>query len=416
MHTESRRLTFFLASIAALTSLSIDMSLPGVPAIEHELHRSAGNGSLTLSLFLAGYALTPLAGGPLADRFGRRPVLLASLLLFAISALACSFASNFSSLLAFRLIQGCASGVATTLPLAIVRDLLSGTAARKRMSEVTTINSVMPLIAPIVGSWLMIRGSWRLIFGIQAIFAFAIVIVLLLDFTESSSPEQRQCLHPIDVIQNYRRLLSNPIFMGYAVMYALTFACMFSFISASPLILMQRMHVQRSDYTLLFSLIGIGTILGSFFSALLYGRKISVHRIMTIGLVLMTIASLMTCSLQMAGVRRPSSILPFVFLTFLGFGLTGPTATMEALEPVPHLAGSASGVLRSILMIFGSGVSAFLAAYCGRHFQRAETATTLTMSVTALCALSIYFLKLRGLPEIARNHRVLYSNKIEGTE
>jgi len=414
MQTESRRLTVFLASITALTSLSIDMSLPGIPALEHELHRTAGNGSLTLSLFLAGYAITPLVGGPLADRFGRRPILLISLLLFAISALACSFASNFSALLIFRLIQGCASGAATTLPLAIVRDLLTGSAARKRMSEVTTINSVMPLIAPIVGTWVMVRGSWRLIFGIQAVFAFVIVIVLLFDFTESSSPEQRQCLHPVDVIQNYRRLLSNPTFMGYSIMYALTFACMFSFISTSPLILMQRMHVQRSDYTLLFALIGTGTILGSFFSAFLHGRKTSVHRIMTTGLTLMTVAAFAAYALQLAHIRRPSSILPFVFLIFLGFGLTGPTATMEALEPVPQLAGSASGVLRSILMVFGSGASAFLAGYCGRHFQRAEIATTLTMSVTALCAFLIYLLQLRGITGIIRNRRIMWFNKTAG--
>ena len=89
MKTQSARLTVFLASIGALTSLSIDMSLPSVPAMEHEFGVADGRGALTMSLFLAGYALTPLAGGALADRFGRRPVLLVSLLLFAVSALAC---------------------------------------------------------------------------------------------------------------------------------------------------------------------------------------------------------------------------------------------------------------------------------------------------------------------------------------
>src|SRR5580692_11394111 len=131
MQTQSPRFTIFLASIGALTSLSIDMSLPAVLAIEHEFGVAAGRGGLTMSLFFAGYALTPLAGGPLADRFGRRPVLLVSLILFAVSALACAMSPSYAVLLACRLLQGCASGVATTLPLAIVRDLLQGDVARQ---------------------------------------------------------------------------------------------------------------------------------------------------------------------------------------------------------------------------------------------------------------------------------------------
>ena len=390
MNAESRKLTVFLASIVALTSLSIDMSLPTVPAIEHEFGLLPGRGGLTLSLFLAGYAFTPLVGGPLADRFGRRPVLLGALACFALSALACSLSPSFTLLLAFRLVQGCASGVSTTLPLAIVRDLLDGPAARQRMSEVITINSIMPIVAPILGSTIMGLGRWRIIFGAQAAFAGCIILALLLVFKESLPPERRQRLNVSELIVNCMRLLQNRTFMSYALINGLIFACIFSFISVSPLILMQRMGMTRHIYPLLFAFIASGGIAGSLLSTVLGRRRVSSHRIIMTGLLIMTFASIIAVALQIAGFHTPIFILVPAFSTLFGSYLIVPSVTVEAVEPIPHLAGSGSGVLRSILMLFGSGTSAFLAAYCGRNFARTEVATTLSMFVTALVALSIY--------------------------
>jgi DHA1 family bicyclomycin/chloramphenicol resistance-like MFS transporter len=396
MRTDSRLFTFFLGSIAALTSLSIDMSLPTVPAIERGFGQAAGRGGLTMSLFLAGYALTPLIGGPLADRLGRRPVLLASLALFGISACACGVSTSFEMLLVFRLLQGCASGVSTTLPLAIVRDLLGGSAARQRISEVTTINNIMPLVAPIVGSWVMLLGSWRLLFATQGVFAAGIALALLLNFKETLPPERRRRLHPSALIRNYWHILTNRIFLGFAIINGLTFACMFSFLSVSPLILMQRMGVTRAAYPLMFAALGCGTILGALMSARLNRRHAPVRGIITSGLILMTTSSVIATALQMAGFHRPAAILPLVFATLLGFGLASPSITIEALGPIPNLAGSGSGALRSILMIFGSGASGFLAIFCARHFMHAEVATTLTMSGTAITALVLYATFLRN--------------------
>lgn len=400
MQTSSTRFTVFLASIGALTSLSIDMSLPAVPAIEHAFGVSAGRGGLTVSLFLAGYALTPLAGGPLADRFGRRPVLLTSLILFGASALACSISPSYTLLLVCRLLQGCASGVSTALPLAIVRDLLQGSLARQRISEVTTINNMMPIIAPILGSSLMTLGSWRIVFGAQAAFAAAIVIMLLVDFHESLPLACRQRLHPAQVLKNYAHLMTNRKFVVYSLMYALNFACMFSFVSSSPLILMQRMDVTRSAYTLVFATIATGTILGSFTSGILSRRQRPLGGMVTFGQGLMVAASSSAAVLQLAQVHRPIAIVVPAFLTLFGFGLTGPAITLEALESVPTLAGSGSGAQRSILMIFGSGTSGFLAAYCSRNLVHAEAATTLTMVATGLASLILYVgLIRRGQPK-----------------
>jgi len=397
MNTESRWFTVFLASIAALTSLSIDMSLSTVPAIEHEFGLAAGRGGLTMSLFLTGYAFTPLVGGPLADRFGRRPVLLVALACFAVSALSCSLSPSFTLLLAFRLLQGCASGVSTTLPLAIVRDLLSGAAAHQRMSEVTTVNSIVPIVAPILGSAIMVLGRWRIIFGAQAAFAGCILLALLLEFKESLPLERRHQLDALNLIGDCARLLKNRIFLSYALINGLIFACIFSFISVSPLILMQRMGVTPHTYPLLFAFIASGGVAGSLLSTVLGRRHVPSHRIIMAGLLIMTFASTIAVALQIAGFHRPIFILTPAFSTLFGSYLIVPSVTVEAVEPIPNLAGSGSGVLRSILMLFGSGTSAFLATYCGRNFAQTEIATTLTMFATAFIALFIY-LQLRHYP------------------
>ena len=395
MQTQSTRFTVFLASIGALTSISIDMSLPAVPAIEHAFGVAAGRGGLTVSLFLAGYGLTPLAGGPLADRFGRRPVLLISLILFGASALACSISPSYTMLLVCRLLQGCASGVATTLPLAIVRDLLQGSLARQRISEVTTINNMMPIVAPIIGSSLMTLGSWRIVFEAQAVFAAAIVITLLIDFQESLPLALRQRLHLAHVLKNYGQLMTNRTFVVYSLMYALNFACMFSFVSSSPLILMQRLGVTRFAYAGIFTVIAMGTLLGSFTSGILSRRQHPLGGMVIFGQALMGGASSGAAALQLARIHQPIAIVIPAFLTLFGFGLTGPAITLEALEPLPALAGSGSGAQRSILMIFGSGTSGFLAAYCSRNLVHAEAATTLTMVATGLVSLILYVVFIR---------------------
>lgn len=395
MQRRSHRFTLFLAAVTALTSISIDMSLPAVPAIERGFGLHVGHGSLTLSLFLAGYAVSPLVGGPLADRFGRRPVLLISVTLFAISALLCAVAPSFTTLLMARLLQGCAAGVSVTLPLAIVRDSLEGAPARQQIAAVTTVNGLTPMLAPILGSLMLLIGNWRFLFATQAIFALVVLAAVLLRFKESLPRERRQRLHPLHLARNYATLLTHRQFLGYALIYGLNFACIFSFISASPLLLMQRMHLSRNAYTLLFSLTVTGTIFGSFASGIVNKRHAAVPRVLSRGLLLMGAASVVAAGLQLAGLHRPWALVPCVFVTLFAFGLTAPAVTLEALEPVPQLAGSGSGAIRSIQMIFGSAASAFLATVATHPAVHAAISpaslTTLTMCAAVSVSLLLYF-------------------------
>ncbi|MEX0760544.1 MAG: MFS transporter, partial [Tistlia sp.] len=127
--------TALLASLSALPPISIDMNLPAIPAIEASFGEPSGQGALTLSLFVTGFLIAPLVGGPLADRFGRRPALLGALLAFSLASLACAAAPTFLTLLLARFVQGTVAGLGVVLPLAIVRDVFEGASARRRLSQ-----------------------------------------------------------------------------------------------------------------------------------------------------------------------------------------------------------------------------------------------------------------------------------------
>ena len=392
----ARRFTIFLASLTALTSISIDMSLPAVPAIERAFALQPSHGALTLSFFLAGYSVTPLLGGPLADRFGRRPVLLVVLGLFTASALLCAVSPGFHSLLLARLLQGCSAGVGVSLPLAIVRDRLSGPEARQRISDVTTVNGLMPLLAPVLGGWVLLLGSWRWIFGTQAVFAVYVVLGVVFYFEESLPADRRQPFSPAGLLRNYATLLGDRRFLGYAAVYALLFGMIFSYISESPLLLMHDLGLSRTAYTMLFGVTALGTILGAFSSAWLSRSAVPVRAMLSGGLLLLVADCALAAALALAGLHKVWTIVGPMFVMLFCFGLTTPAVTLEALETVPHLAGSGSGVLRSLQMIVGSAASGFLAAWCARRGVQPESSIMLTVLVFAVAAVAIYFSALRG--------------------
>jgi len=250
----------------------------------------------------------------------------------------------------------------------------------------------------------MVLGRWRIVFGAQAAFAGCILLALLLEFKESLPPERRHQLDTLNLVGDCARLLKNRIFLSYALINGLIFACIFSFISVSPLILMQRMGIPPHTYPLLFAFIASGGVAGSVLSTVLGRHHVPSHRIIMTGLSIMTFASITAVLLQATGFHRPIFILVPAFSTLFGSYLIVPSVTVEAVEPIPHLAGSGSGVLRSILMLFGSGTSAFLATYCGRHYAQTEIATTLTMFGAASLALFIYLRlhRVRDEPSSAR--------------
>lgn len=379
----------FLASVAAITSLGIDMSLPGIPGIETAFGAHVGQGTLSVSFFTAGFAATPLIGGPLSDSFGRSRILTISLCAFAVAGLACASAGSLPTLFLFRLVQGCTCGIATTLPLAIVQDLLTGTAARQAMSEVSALGNLMPIVAPMLGNWAVHLGGWRTLFAVQAAIGGCVAALSFL-FPDSKPAALRRPFKPLGILQSFRKLISVSTLRNCAFVYGLLFACTFCFTAVSPLILIQRLGMHGTMYSLVFALNSAGSILGGATSAILCKRHVAAHRVIYAGLLIAAISTLSALLLQLG--RQPVTIalLFSVFLALFGFNLAGPSLLVEALQPVPELLGSGSGMIRCIFMLMNSTASGALGLYCSRHVEYTEKATSLSMAVLAIAAILLY--------------------------
>ncbi|MGE4420734.1 MAG: multidrug effflux MFS transporter [Pseudodesulfovibrio sp.] len=347
-----------LAGISTLPPLSIDMNLPAIPDIEAAFGVAQGQGSLTLSLFLLGFAVAPLLGGPLSDRFGRKPVLLAALMLNTLAALACTLHGSFHFLLFSRLVQGIASGVCILAPLAILRDTLTGAEARKQFSAIMFVGGVAPLVAPILGGLVLLYTGWAAIYGVQGGLGLALFILVLMRVPESLPPEKRNTTSAGKLFAGYAAIFRSPHFLGLALPQALAFACIFSYIAGSPGFMLGELGLSEQAYSLIFALTSFGVMVGAFASGLLGRREIRVGRILGFALTLMTLAAASVFLLTWSRAGGLAVLLPLLFLVMTCFGIIQPNAMSEAVAPWGHMAGTASGAVNSLQMLAGAGASA----------------------------------------------------------
>lgn len=388
LRRDSFAFTAFLGTLTALPPLSIDMGLPGLPAIEASFADAAGRGPLTLSLFLAGFAISPLICGPLADRFGRRATLLDGLLLFSIAAGACALAPSFTVLLVCRLVQGFAAGACAILPIAIVRDLFQHATARQKLSQIAAVLGIAPMMAPVLGGWVMAVSDWRSIYAVQAAIGLVLLIAGGFGLAESQPVENRRSLNPRQLAESYRFVLGDRGFVGYALLYACAFACMFAFISGAPSVLIGSLGLSTTSFSLLFGLTSCGVLVASLISGQLSRRHVASRKIIAFGLLVMIASAVAALALVPAGAVTVLSLTPLMALTIFAFGLLAPSTNHEALQNLPHVAGAAAGVMRCTQMVMGAFASAMIAVF--EPFGHPTLVMTGLMACMALAAGAIY--------------------------
>ena len=353
-------LATLLAGLAMLGPFSIDAYLPAFPLIMANLHASPIEVQQTLTAYMLAFAAMVLWHGALSDAFGRRNVILVSLVVFAIGTFGCAAASTVHYLWVFRIMQGVSAGAGVVVGRAIIRDLYAGAPAARLLSMVTMIFSIAPALAPVLGGWIVTWFDWRAIF--LALSAYTVVLgwVCWKHLPETVPPAQRQPFNPRFLAQSYGAIFSSFLFHMKAGVTALNFAGLFLYITASPVLLPVHLKLGPSDFAWLFVPTVGGIFLGSMAANRLAG-KYSFARQIGIGFAFMLSAVTFNVGYHLfLPPALPWTVLPMFFFTF-GSALISPGATLLALDLFPHIRGTAASCQSFLVTLLGAIVAGVIA-------------------------------------------------------
>ncbi|CAD5923986.1 MULTISPECIES: multidrug effflux MFS transporter [Planktothrix] len=379
--------TLLLGVLAALPPLSIDMGLPAFPAIGISLNASPAAVGLTLSLFMLGYATSQLAFGPFSDRYGRKPVLLTGCVIFAFANAACAIAPSINALVAWRFFAGAGAGAGMTLMLAMVRDLFEGATARSQLSYINLVMTIAPMIAPTIGGVVLVIANWRAIYGVLAVGGLVLLLAIALGLDETIKSRDVNALKPHRLIGNYLRIFSNRVCIGYALVNALSFGCMFAYVAGSPLVMLKVLGISTTTYGLLFASTAIGIMAGSFLSGRLNTLGVPPARLLGFGLALAATSAIALVVVSVSGAAQVLTLLPLLIINTFCYGLISPNAIHNALQPLPEIVGSAAAVIGFLRMLAGALASAMIGFFFDGHTVNVMSEV---MALFAIASLATY--------------------------
>lgn len=349
----SRRWIALLAALAATTALSIDMSLPAQPAIAREMGVSADVGQLTLGLFMAGFAAGQLLWGYLSDSFGRKPVLLVALGVFAVGGILCAASTGMTLLLAARVVQGFGAAGGPVLARAMVRDTQALGDAARVLSTMVSGLAVAPLLAPIIGGFVHSHLGWHAIFVVLAVIG-AVLFALAAASLDETLPVARRTSPTFGaVLRNIATFFSTPGTRIPTLLVCTGFAGQFAFIADSPFVLIDRFGVAPSEYGLWFGATAVALMGGAAVAGRLLRRR-PASQVVLAGAAMLAIGGTATSVAVRLPGAGPVALVAPLLLYFFGVGLTAPPATALAMDPVPAIAGTASALIGGLQMLSGA--------------------------------------------------------------
>lgn len=345
-----------LALLTAVGPLSIDMYVPGFPAMGRTLGASSSAVQLTMTAFLAGIVVGQLVVGPISDAIGRRGLLLGGTLAYALLSAACAMAVNVELLIGFRLLQGLCGAIGMVLSKAVLTDRYAGPALPRAFALLSQIMGVAPVVAPVLGGLVLSIGSWRLVFAVLTLVGIGQCILVLIMVPESLPAERR---HGGSLGRSFGlmgRLLIDRSFIGYMVVSGFSGAALFSYISTSSFIFEGIHHVAPSTYSLIFASNAIGLVIaGQIFARL--SRRLRLNRLLVLGLLVALGATV--AQLILLGLLGETLLGTWfcLFATLLGAGIMMPASQTIGQMIGRDSPGSAAALLGATSFLFGAAAS-----------------------------------------------------------
>lgn len=360
----TREMTVMLAALMGLNSFAIDAMIPALPAIGRSLHvLNENDRQLVVVAYFIGFASTQLVWGPLADRFGRKPVLSAGVILYGLFALLCAFAGSFPLLIASRFAMGASAAVTRVLVVAMVRDLFEREAMARVMSLVFMVFMLMPVLAPNIGLAILLVAPWQAIFGALALYALAMLVWSAIRLPETLHPEYRRSLKGRDMAAAVWETLREPQSRGYTAALTISFGALVAYIASIQQIVFEAFHEPRL-IGLVFAAIAAPMALASWANSRVVGR-FGLRRVGHAAAAAFTVIALIHAGIALKGRETLAIFILLQSLTMCAFAFTSSNLSTLAMEHMAPIAGTASSVQGMIGTIGG----AILGYLIGRQFD-----------------------------------------------
>ncbi|MDB5714792.1 MAG: hypothetical protein JWO15_2189 [Sphingomonadales bacterium] len=354
-----REFVGLVAAIMAVNALGIDLMLPALPTIGRELGvASANSRQWVVTAYMFGFGVGQLVYGPLADRFGRKIILLGTLLGFVAASVLAAHAQTFTLLLAARVLQGTMSASTRVLASAIVRDRYAGRQMARTLSMAQMIFFLVPILAPSIGQLLLGLGHWRIIFYALGLFAAGVFGWALTRLPETLAVHHRIPISFKTLGVAYRLTLTNRYSIGYAVAGALSFGGVIAFVSSSQQIFVDLFHAGHR-FAILFAICAFFMGCASFANSHLVVR-VGTRVLSQTGICALIVLSLVHIATIALGLENVWTFISFQSLSMTCIGLCGSNFGAMAMDPVGHIAGTASSIQGTVTNIGAVGVGTLI--------------------------------------------------------
>ena len=339
----SREMTVMLAGLMALNAFAIDAMIPALPAIGRSLGVAEENHrQLVVVAYLIGFGSTQLLWGPLADRFGRKPILAAGIALYAGFALLCGIAGSFPLLIAGRVAMGASAAVTRVLVVAMVRDLFEAEAMARVMSLVFMVFMLVPVLAPTIGQAILLFAPWRAIFVVLAAYALVMLTWSQVRLPETLHPEYRRSLAWRDVASAAGEAIREPQSRGYTLALALTFGGLVAYISSVQQIVFDAFKAPNA-IGLVFAAVAAPMALASWTNSRIVGRY-GLRRVGHGGAAAFALVTAIHAAIATVGAETLPVFIVFQGLAMACFAFTSSNISTLAMEHMGPIAGTASSV------------------------------------------------------------------------
>lgn len=373
-----------LCALAAIGPLTMDMYLPALPRMAGDLHTSNSAMQLALTAYLAALAVGIFVLGPVSDAIGRRRPLVAGLALYILASVVCVVSVSAPMFLAGRTAQGLGAAAGIVISRAAARDLFSGTAASRVFSALMLVHGGGPMIAPLVGSQVVVASSWRGVFAVLAGVGVVVLLVVVVALPETVPRSRRVPARLGSTLRRYRDLLGEGSFVAYAVIFSIVFGGLFVYVGASSFVLQDVYGLSAQQYGLVYAVNGMAIAIAGLLNAYLVGR-VQERTLLAAGVVATAVGAAGVLVAAVFALGLMALLVPLLIVVG-SIGVVAPSATALALADQQEHAGSAAALL-AVLQLVAAGLGSMAGGGGGRATPVSMGAAMAGFAAIALVAL-----------------------------